>query len=335
MTNNLPGIYSESYKNFDCYLRTRDHKIKICIIQNGQMDFSDILVVLDKYKNNTIDIENIYSRDVLNFICGLLSNTKYKGNIILRIFGTNREYTMDDLSNGKYINFDILPKQVKINGFPINNEQTEFTAWAHNLDQRNKDLLKEHLVEDNVKRFIDQERVMYSLYKDIIKMYPNIKTFDETARFELIFNYVKNTFPYNASCLQSDGHLRLDCRWASDPVETYRRGSGVCSGRSNLIALVANSPYLNVNCSIVNGYTDGGLPHAWNALVDKGHVYHYDSTFPHQVNRTPTNRLRNRTITGYYSCIKDNIVNSKTPELPPKRKTLRPTPPELPPRRID
>ena len=327
---NLPGTYVENHHNFICTTRPKDKFIEFELIDNGNNDFSEILSVLNKYKNYRVTISNIYSRNILNTLCNVLSNNTHKGNIKLVISCYGKEYLMDDLTNNKPIIIELLPDNVKLDAFPNYNEQNEFTTWAHNLNYKDKESLKRCLTDVSKKRFEDQELVMYKLYRDIIRRYPSIRTFDERARFNIVFDYVLRNYPYSGSSCKPNGHIRDDGRWACDPIETYKRGTGVCSGRSNLITLVSNSPLLHINCITVNGETDGELPHAWNAFVDNGKLYHYDVCFPHLVNNTLTKDVCHK-IESYYYCAKEDIDKSRIPELPPKRKKF--TPPELPPRR--
>lgn len=109
------------------------------------------------------------------------------------------------------------------------------------------------------------------------------KTIDDYSKKELmnwIFKYVCNHFKYAHELTGEHGEaISKTHDLGGTALATYERGRGVCSGRSRLIKLYANSKALKVPCYLVEGKL-GNLGHCWNEFIDSdGSIIEYDSSF--------------------------------------------------------
>ena len=333
MSMGLPKTFNktEHYNNIKCVSFNADF-INVYLEKNKEEDFSDLLVILRKFNNETINVHNIYSRNTLNKIIELLSKNKYNGNIIFNLLS---KYDVDgydityDIDNGRFINIESLPSNVKIVGFPDNNKQTEFTTWAHNLSKNDKLKLLNCLEKSNKELFIKQEKIAVSFYKDVIKVFPNIMNYNSFDRFNIIYKYFKSTYPYAFECLNSNGDgVKIGAEWSQDAIETYERGRGVCEGRANLLTLVTNNPIFNLRCVTVEGKY-GQIEHVWNQFIDDNDVVrNYDLSFSIADN-VPFYDIEkyNHTYERLYPCVLERVINSKKEIRPlPRRNVLRPLP---------
>ena len=333
----------EKYKNLSCNIRPSFKDIIVTIKNNIDNDLSDLLIILRKYENATIEIRNIRTLSELNKICSLLSNFSYDGNVVINLvhsFDCNR--FISGLSNNKYINLEVLPCYAKIKGFYLENRQSDFISWTHNLNDNDKNTLVRCLTVQDKRLFLEQERVIKSFYSELIKKYPNIMSLDMKRRFEIIFWYVKDNFRYFSECLNADSEdVRPDAYYTKDAVETYKRRGGVCVGRSNLLTLVTNNNLLRCNCASIDGYTESsrshpnGIAHCWNVFIDNdGNAYHYDLSFRNFV-QIEIHDIGTRRISNVYNSNVHEAISR--PPLPPRReadsqlisnvKILKPLPP--------
>jgi len=315
--------FIEEYKNLHCSTTAKQDFVFVTIMNNGDNDFSDLFKILNKYKNTTIEIRNINSLKELNKLCDILSVCDYSGNIIINLISRiNGKASIKGLINNKFINLEELPNYVKINGFYKDNNQSDFTSWAHNLNINNKNTLMSHLTEEDKYIFSEQEKVIRSFYVELVDACPEIMTYDEKTRFEKVFMYVKNNFLY-ANVIDIDGYVRTGFEYTHDAVETYKRREGVCNGRSNLLTLVTNNNLLKCNSAVVDGYTEPGgihphgLAHTWNVFVDRnGNAYYYDLSFSNFNRREVHDVGRRRIDRVYYSNVQEIMDR---PLLPPRR----------------
>lgn len=335
--------FKEEYKNLRCNIRLSLKTIVVTIENNIDNDLSDLLIILRKYKNITIEIRNIRTLFELNQICSLLSNFIYNGNVIINLvhsFDGNR--FIRGLSNNKYINLEALPSYAKIKGFYLENRQSDFISWAHNLNDDDKNTLVRCLTVQDKRLFLEQERVIKSFYRELIKKYPNIMSLDMKRRFEIIFWYVKDNFRYFFECLNADSDdVRSDAYYTKDAVETYKRRGGVCAGRTNLLTLVSNNNLFRCNCASIDGYTEpsrfrpNGIAHCWNVFIDNdGNAYHYDLSFSNFVQIEIHDIGARRILKVYNSNVQEAISRPPLPlrreagvHLPSNVRILKPLPP--------
>lgn len=333
MSKELPKslAQTEYYKNIKCVSYNSNY-INVYLEKNEENDFSDLLDILEKYDNKTVNIHNFYSRNTLNRIIYLLSNNSHKGNIVLNLLSKNNDNDIDityDLDNRRYINIEIIPSNVKIIGFSNNNKQNEFTTWAHNLSKVDKLNLLKCLEENNKELFIKQEKIAVSFYKDIIKVCPNIMDYNSFDRFNIIFKYFKTKYPYASECLNINGDgVKLGSEWSQDAIETYKRGRGVCEGRANLLTLVTNNPIFNLRCVTVEGKY-GHIDHVWNQFIDDNNIIrNYDLSFYNGCNVSFDDiEKHGYTYERLYPCVLEIVKKERKKKRPlPRKNILRPLP---------
>ena len=347
----------EEYKNFKCI--NYEKYIHIYIKENNDGDFSDLHRVLEKYPNANININKFYKLSELNTVCDLLEHKSYSGKVTLNLINTYSEKGfIDGLKNNERINIDDLPDYVEINGFFKNNKQNDFSLWAHNLNDIDKRKLFKHLCLSDKAIFLEQEKVIKEFMSELMQKHPNIMSYDEKTRFEIVFKYVNENFRYEYECIDPNNPegntLGGPLNPAHDAVETYKRRKGVCDGRSSLLALVTNNSYLKCNCFIIDGRTapsakyPEGQPHGWNVFIDRdGRAYFYDLSFA--IVARDIHNLEGRTLNiCYNSVVYDKLerlfsltqlsqrgddIRNVPPPLPPRKASIGSMPPPLPPRR--
>ena len=132
--------------------------------------------------------------------------------------------------------------------------------------------------------------------------------------------------------MNSQGNgVKFGYEWSQDAIETFKRGRGVCEGRSNLLTLVTNNPLLNLRCITAEGKL-GTTGHAWNQFItDNNDIRNYDLSF---------NRFRDvsfddaekydHTYNRLYPCVLE-IVKKKRKQNNSlkKNKRFRPLPKDL------
>ena len=332
----------EEYKNLYCSILNSRKLISITIIDSEDNDLLGFLKVLNKYKDYNVEIKNVTKLSELNQLCYILGSYDYSGDVVINLLSkVNGNAFMKGLSNSKYINLEVLPSYAKIKGFYENNKQSDFSSWAHNLNENDKNTLMRCLTDKDKTLFLEQERVIKSFYNEFIKEYPDILTKSEKERFETAFMYVMCEFKYNFNSLAEDGYVRDDSHYVNDAVETYKRRSGVCGGRSNLLTLVTNNALLRCNSATVDGLIEpssnypNGLGHSWNVFINNdGSAYYYDLSFK-SFTRRDIHDLGERRINGiYYSKIQEILSRPQLPprkepnsQLSPKVSVLKPLPP--------
>lgn len=325
---------TEKYDDLYCEISPRLDFLNITIIDPSANITDHLLSILNRYKNATVVIKNISTLKELNNLCSFFGEYSYSGSVEINLTSRiNNCGSLKGLSNNKYINLEALPNNVKISGFSFNGTQSDFTSWAHNLNNTDKNTLLNCLTTENKQLFLEEERIIKSFYSELIKVYPEIMTYDEKKRFEILFMYVNCYYKYDSESLDESSYVRLGCDYAHSAIETFKRGKGVCDGRSNLLTMVTNNSLLRCNSSSIDGYTDktGGLPHTWNVFIDQdGSAYYYDLSFRNYTRRE-IHDIGERRITKIHHSKVQEIFDRK--ELPPRRnnspkvRVLKPLPP--------
>ncbi len=267
----------EEYKNMTIYSNL--NVVNIWLHKNDELDFTDLLKVLNKYDNKLINIGNIYSRNVFNRLIYTLKNYDYDGRVVFDLLDNDYEddriNIISGIENYKKINIEALPKYVKISGFDASNKQTEFTTWAHNLNIKDKKILIEKLTSSSLDRFLEQEKVIINFKKEIFSKYPNFNKLKQKEKMDLLYEYIRVNFPFSFR----DFRKEYISSWAQNPIEVYRLREGINMGRTNLLTLVSNNSILKVNCTSAEGYKNG-YKHTWNQYVDSDKIIHnYDLSF--------------------------------------------------------
>ena len=328
--------------------RSKTNTLILSIKESESINYNDILEFLNIYRNANLTIDNINSRSILNSVLDILKGVNYNGTITVNLINTCNLYPeaqVSDLYKGDYISIENLPRFIKIKGFKLNNSQTDFTIWAHNLNYMDKNTLLTVLTDQDRKLFINQANTIVYFYRDLTHklalngtireekvelMWEHLNNMPETKRFEFLFNYVSRNYVYAYEATTRDGsNVNPNDSWSQDAIETYNRGRGVCEGRANLLTLIANNHNAKLNCTTMTGILPSGVEHVWNNFVDEnGVAYHYD--LPPMGLKFPIRELRGRTIKDVSSYV---LKAMERPSLPPRRVSEVPMfRPSLPPR---
>lgn len=261
-----------------------NHNLFVVLDNESELNSIDLNNMLNKYNSDNVTIMNITSIYNLNNALKTIKNINYNGNIIIDLCSPDpkSEYKLPPmilkLDNRDRIDLSNIPNNVKIHAFSKNNNQTEFTTWAHNLSEEGKKKLYNVLDKEDQELFIKQEKVIGEVVKDICDEYPTILNLSKKEQFDIVFNYINEKYLYAKECTNNGKSLNNDSSWAKDALETYKKGRGACLGRANLLTLATNNNYLRLNCSTVLGKYHNVL-HAWNEFIDENNVYEYDMSF--------------------------------------------------------
>lgn len=153
----------------------------------------------------------------------------------------------------------------------LNLSDEEFDAILSKIYSR-KDVYDKLKIERDIAKRV---------YLELSKKH-NFSVMTSKQKMDFMFDWVRNKYEYDYSQLESDGNYRMDAdrSLSSDPIEVFRRGKGVCTGRSRLLKILLNNPYMNVQCYTVLGKYNDRLPHEWNEFVDENNqVWEYDLSF--------------------------------------------------------
>ncbi|MBQ1496389.1 MAG: hypothetical protein IIZ40_03485 [Bacilli bacterium] len=271
----------EEYKNMTCYSNL--NMINVWLHKNIESDFTDIVKILKKYDYHLINIGNIYSVNVINRLIYILKKCNYKGRVVLDLIDNNYDNKKDGiirgLDNDSKINLSSIPKYVKISGFDSNNRQTEFTAWAHNLNIKDKKRLIVSLTDNSRDKFLDQEIMIISFKDELLKKCPNFNNLKPKEKMNFLYEYIRINFPYSFDSLNKEGTgVNMNSLWAENPLKVYENRKGLNIGRSNLLALVSNNSLIKVNCTVAEG-NKNGVKHSWNQFIDDEKIYNYDLAY--------------------------------------------------------
>ena len=117
-----------------------------------------------------------------------------------------------------------------------------------------------------------------------------IRTFDisklsDLEKTRLIYRYIKKNIRFAGNCTDrgSEGSTRVreNMKYCQDPVQTFRRGEGVCEGQTRLAKAILKSPFFNVDCDDLSGRVGDGTSHAWLGVVVDDKLYQVCFTMNH------------------------------------------------------
>lgn len=213
----------------------------------------------------------------LNSLLQALSYGKCNKNVIIDMVDMAIK-NKDDFS------FDNLPSNVKISNtghctesypyFGMNN----FDTWLLNIEESRFYDLVEKLSPVSKKRALALHNIVYSFYDKYADVLGKLS---DKEKCDFVYAWLrKNTRFAGENVRMLDGIPVPSCGEVSDPIETYRTGKGVCSGRSRLFKALLNNRYLNINCFLVTG-TFGNTGHEWcEVYFDDGTRLYYDANLP-------------------------------------------------------
>lgn len=180
------------------------------------------------------------------------------------------------------LKFKDLRENVKINIVSeAMKDSKELNSWCLNLsDDDFKNLYGKIAVREQARMLCEQRELAKQVYL-FLSQTIDFSRMTATEKMDYMFNWVENGISYDVGLIQADGNYRddVDRSLGYDPYKVFVRGKGVCSGRSRLLKILLNNPYMGVNCYTANGYSDK-LEHEWNEFIDEsGSVYAYDLSF--------------------------------------------------------
>ena len=231
------------------------NKLNVVLTSGADLNVIDFKNMINKYNTDNIYIMNITSLHNLENVLKTIKIVNTNKNIIIDLCtpDLNGQYKYPPmilkLENRERIDLSNIPGNVKIHAFTIDNNQTEFTTWTHNLSIDNKTLLYNVLTSEDQKIFIKQEKIIKELIEKICEENPNILNLSKKDQFEFIFSFIK------------------------EYIKEKRRG--VLFEEANLLTLITNNNYLRLNVSTVLGKYKSSN-HAWNEYIDNGIIYEYD-----------------------------------------------------------
>lgn len=249
----------------------------ILIIELNNEYLSDrILKVIEEkeYKQIRFDYKgNIY---FLNSMLSKIKKINNKSDMLINInktvlIGSKVLLDLDDLSDN--IKLNVLPNEGIKNG--------EFYNWFINLNEKDFNVIKNHISPEIVKLSIIEERIVCKDFYDKLSKYYDLSLMSRRRKMDLVFDIIRNNVKYDKSMVAPDGSFRTDVDRSVvvDPVKVYRGKKGVCYGRSRLVKLLLNNSYMNVECYVAECIANG-YEHEWNEFIDDdGLVYSYDLSY--------------------------------------------------------
>lgn len=203
------------------------------------------------------------------------------------------------------------------------NDPSELNNWCLNLsDDEFKIVYDKIAVKKNAIDLLKQREIARKVYLRLSKTI-DFNSMTDTSKMNFMFDWVSKNFSYDYDLIQSDGNYKdgVDRALGSDPGKVFERGKGVCTGRSRLLKILLNNPYLRVNCYTARGHLRH-LEHEWNEFIDEqGRVYAYDISYSikHVDDITESNK-------GHHNIEHSHVVDSRIsggnfepPSLPPRK----------------
>lgn len=238
--------------HYDFY---KDGTLYITLSSNIDKEFM-LYDSISKMNPKRIVIKNIRDIEILKRIYKKLKGLNI--DIELDLLNDSSLPMIKGINKYLVVNFDKIPDTLKIRGFNQNNEQTEFTTWAHNLTEENKIKLIKHLVDEDKSIFLKQEKAIKEIYKLIKSYYPNIDKLPRKDAFELISHIIS--------------------RINLNKYEKYLKSNKELEHgyMANLLTLFTNNNLFRINCINSKG-SYLGKHIIWNEVIDEdGEVSGYD-----------------------------------------------------------
>ena len=213
-------------------------------------------------------------------------------NLLLQAFTYNEcnkdviiDITHVNMKNKDNIFLDDLPSNVKVSNteafssIPNFFGKSDFDYWLLNIDESRFCDLVEKLDSVSRKRALDLQDIVYSFYA---KNEDVLERLSDREKCDFVYAWLRKNTRFAGDRVEtlSTGEQRPIGAQISDPIETYRTGQGVCTGRSRLFKALLNNRYLNVNCFLVDG-SISLTGHEWcEVYFDDGCRLYYDANLP-------------------------------------------------------
>lgn len=205
----------------------------------------------------------------LNILLGCFSTKECNKNVTIDV--TEMDFKIDD-----ELDMLDLPDNIKISNTnsmsrKIYLGENSFDWWLLRRSENAFGTIVSKLDHDSKIRALDFQGIamkFYFTYRDILD------SMDDKDKCRFAFKWVKNNTVMVGKREQDKEKLEQ-----ADPIQTYRSGKGVCTGRARLFKTLLSNRYFNIDCYLVEG-TYGSTPHEWNEvyLEDGARVY-YDVNF--------------------------------------------------------
>lgn len=186
-------------------------------------------------------------------------------------------------------------------------DPTELNNWCLNLsDEEFKIVYDKIAVKRQALELLEEREIARSVYLRLSKKI-DFNSMTDTSKMNFMYDWVLNHSSYDYDLIQADGNFKddVDRTLGSDPCKVFKRGKGVCTGRSRLLKILLNNPYMRVNCYTAHGLC-GHLEHEWNEFIDEnGRVFAYDISYKlkHVDDITKCNK-------GHHNIVHNHVVES-------------------------
>lgn len=260
-------------------------------------DDIDTLMIISGDKNQLIEPSVIDQINALPDGVKVIFNLGYSSNVtglnlLLQAFTYNEcnkdviiDITHVNMKNKDNIFLDDLPSNVKVSNteafssIPNFFGKSDFDYWLLNIDESRFCDLVEKLDSVSRKRALDLQDIVYSFYA---KNEDVLERLSDREKCDFVYAWLRKNTRFAGDRVEtlSTGEQRPIGAQISDPIETYRTGQGVCTGRSRLFKALLNNRYLNVNCFLVDG-SISLTGHEWcEVYFDDGCRLYYDANLP-------------------------------------------------------
>lgn len=299
-------------------------KLIILYLDNAPIDSSILNLIL---QNKDCEFKIYFTGSVKAFnelLTNLTNNTTPKSVTI---------YPNINIKRNTFLAIDNLPNRVKINfTSSTNNNQDSLIEWVLNLSDMDFSIVEPHIADENNKKHLKQEReIAKTVFKHLSKRV-DFSCMSDTEKMNFMYKWLRENISYDISLVNSSGFKDdVDQSLGSDPVKVFFRQKGVCSGRSRLLKILTNNPYMNLNCFTVTGTIRYGQvkKHEWNAFIDENNqVYYYDTSFSGIEHIKDLNKTDKEYKIETQSFLVLDTLNKACPPPLPRRRI-----PPLPPRR--
>ena len=251
-----------------------------------------------------------------------------------------------NINKNSILELDNLRSNVKINAVNVGlRDSTELNTWCLNLSDKDFKIVYDKFKNKKLAMKLAEERnLAKSVYLNLSQKV-DFSKMTATQKMNFMFDWVAKNTKYAHEFTGTDGNWKngIALEQGYDPCQVFKNRKGVCSGRSRLLKVLLNNPYMKVDCYTTTGEIVGPtgktLAHEWNEFFDeKGNVYAYDISYGiKHVNDITENNY------GHHNIKHNHIINSllnteqaisTPPALPPRLNTEQAisTPPALPPR---
>ena len=203
-----------------------------------------------------------FSTTGLNLLLEAFSNKESNKNIVLDV-------TCMNFKIGEAISLWDLPDNIKISNTASMSKQPYFGENAFDwwlLRKSDGDFSKiiNKLDTKSKRRALDLQEMALGFY---LKYSDVLEKKDELGKCRFVFSWIKHNTTF-AGCQRVENVTVPLSVEDSDPIQTYRRGRGVCTGRARLFKTFLNNRYLNIDCYLMDG-VHITTAHEWNEVCLK------------------------------------------------------------------